>query len=174
MTMERLWAGWRSSYVSDATATGDHEECFLCTVRGLDEGAAGVEIVAPSTLVLERTSTTLTVMNLYPYGSGHLLIAPTRHEPDLDGLDDDEAIEVMLAIRRGVRAVRAAYSCDGVNVGFNLGRAAGAGIPGHLHAHVLPRWTGDTNFMTAIAETRVLPESLAEGWQKLHAVWPVR
>jgi ATP adenylyltransferase len=111
-------------------------------------------------------------MNLYPYGSGHLLVAPCRHESDLDGLTDDEADALMRALRRAVRAIKAAYGPDGVNVGMNLGAAAGAGVPGHLHAHALPRWRGDTNFMTAVAEVRVLPEDLGTGWAKLRAAWP--
>ncbi len=166
VTLERLWAGWRSRYVSEEAgrATG----CFLC-----DLGALGDPVVGDQTLVLERTASTVTVMNLYPYGSGHLLIAPLRHEAELTGLTDGEACELMAAIRRGLTALRSAYEPDGANVGFNLGRAAGAGVPDHLHAHVLARWSGDTNFMTSLAETRVLPESLETGWQKLHDAWPV-
>jgi ATP adenylyltransferase len=139
----------------------------LCALDALaDEG-----VVSEATLVLERTATTVTVMNLYPYGSGHVLIAPRRHEGDLDALTDSEAGELMAAQRRAVRALGAAYGCDGINLGANLGLAAGAGLPDHLHFHALPRWSGDTNFMTAVAETRVLPESLETGWSKLHAVW---
>lgn len=148
------------------------DACFLCDAAGLPDGADEA-----ATLVVERTAHTVTVMNLYPYGSGHLLVAPRRHEPELagpgGGLDEAEAAALMAAIQRAVRAVRTAYDCDGINVGFNIGRAAGAGVPGHLHAHVLPRWSGDTNFMTSVAETRVLPETLDIGWHKLRAAWPV-
>jgi diadenosine tetraphosphate (Ap4A) HIT family hydrolase len=111
-------------------------------------------------------------MNLYPYGYGLVLIAPCRHEPDLEGLSDAEADAVMAATRRAVRALKAAYSPDGMNVGINLGTAAGAGVPGHLHLHALPRWDGDTNFMTAVGEVRVIPEDLPTGWAKLRAAWP--
>ena len=122
--------------------------------------------------MLERTDTTVTVMNLYPYGSGHLLVAPCRHEPELQGLSEVESGALMEATRRAVRAIRDAVLARRVNVGMNLGAAAGAGVPGHLHMHALPRWQGDTNFMTSVAEVRVLPEDLATGWSKLRAVWP--
>ncbi len=165
MTLDRLWAGWRSRYVSEEA--GRATACFLCALDGFGDD----EVIAAATLVLERTAATVTVMNLYPYGSGHLLVAPRRHVADLESLGDDEAAELMGALRRAVRAVKAAYGCDGVNVGFNLGLSAGAGVPGHVHGHVLPRWSGDTNFMTAVAETRVIPEALETGWEKLRAVW---
>lgn len=162
----RLWAGWRAKYVADVDRVP--HECFLCAIAELPDA----EVVAESTLVLERTSETLTVMNLYPYGSGHLLVAPRRHNGALEALSDSEAVALIAAQQRAVRALKAAYSCEGINLGANLGRAAGAGVPDHLHVHALPRWSGDTNFMTVVAQTRVLPESLEAGWQKLRAVWP--
>jgi ATP adenylyltransferase len=161
--LERLWADWRSAYVSgDATATDGG--CVMCNLVAATDDAEA--------LVLERTPVTVTVMNLYPYGSGHLMVAPVRHVAAFDDLDDDENIAVARAQVRAIRAIRAAYRADGLNVGANLGRAAGAGIPGHLHVHVLPRWSGDTNFMTSIGEARVLPESLRTGFDKLKSVWP--
>jgi ATP adenylyltransferase len=166
MTLDRLWAGWRSRYVSEEA--GKLDTCFLCALGALPEADA----INERTLMLERTEATLTVMNLYPYGSGHLLIAPRRHEGALDALAEREAQELMAAQRRAVRAIKDAYGCDGINLGANLGLAAGAGLPDHLHFHALPRWAGDTNFMTAVAETRVLPESLETGWAKLHKAWP--
>lgn len=167
MSLERLWAGWRSAYVSSvAPSEVEADGCVICRlVAAADDRAA---------LVLERTETTVTVMNLYPYVSGHLMVAPRRHEADLDGLADDEAAELLAAQRRALRAVRAAYSPDGVNLGVNLGRAAGAGVPGHLHVHVLPRWFGDTNFMTTVAEVRVMPEDLTKGYDRLAEIWPGR
>jgi ATP adenylyltransferase len=167
MPLERLWAGWRARYVSELGGEPD-VDCFICALCALPRDAA----YSPETLVVERTETTVTVMNLYPYGSGHLLVAPCRHVAELEGLSDEEAAAVMEATRRAVSAIKQAYSPDGVNVGINLGAAAGAGIPGHLHAHALPRWHGDTNFMTSVAEVRVLPEDLATGWAKLRAAWP--
>jgi diadenosine tetraphosphate (Ap4A) HIT family hydrolase len=166
MSLERLWAGWRATYVAGVDTKPD-DGCVFCRLAeltGADERKAG--------LVLESTPATVTVMNLYPYGSGHLLVAPRRHVADLEALDDGEAAAFVGAQQRAVRALKAAYAPDGLNLGANLGRAAGAGIPTHLHVHVLPRWSGDTNFMTAVAEVRVLPEDLATGYDKLLAAWP--
>jgi ATP adenylyltransferase len=167
MTLERLWAGWRARYVSELGGNPDID-CFLCALCALPNATE----LSSETLIVERTDTTVTVMNLYPYGSGHLLVAPCRHEAELEGLSTTEAHALMDATRRAVRAVKAAYSPDGVNIGVNLGAAAGAGVPGHLHMHALPRWHGDTNFMTSVAEVRVLPEDLGTGWAKLRAAWP--
>ena len=167
MTLERLWAGWRARYVSELGGSPDID-CFLCALSALP----AEEVCSAETLVLERTDTTVTVMNLYPYGSGHLLVAPTRHVAELEDLTEDEAGALMEATRRAVRAIKDAYAPDGTNIGMNLGAAAGAGVPGHLHQHALPRWHGDTNFMTSVAEVRVLPEDLATGWAKLRAAWP--
>jgi ATP adenylyltransferase len=167
VSLDRLWAGWRSTYVSELADLPD-VDCFLCALCMLPEEA----LYSAATLVLERTAATVTVMNLYPYGSGHLLVAPCRHEANLEDLSEEEAAALMAATRRAVRAIKSAYSPDGVNVGINLGVAAGAGVPGHLHVHALPRWQGDTNFMTAVGEVRVLPEDLATGWSKLRAAWP--
>jgi diadenosine tetraphosphate (Ap4A) HIT family hydrolase len=162
-----LWAGWRSRYVSELAGVPE-TDCFLCALCTLPEDS----VYSTDTLVLERTDMTVTVMNLYPYGSGHLLVAPCRHEAELEGLSGPESAALMEAVRRAVGAIKRAYQPDGVNVGINLGAAAGAGVPGHLHVHALPRWQGDTNFMTAVAEVRVLPEDLATGWAKLRAAWP--
>jgi ATP adenylyltransferase len=166
VSLERLWAGWRARYVEEIGGEPD-VDCFFCALCALPAQST----CSPETLVVERTDTTLTVMNLYPYGSGHLLVAPCRHESELEGLSTAEAGALMEATRRAVRAIKAAYLADGVNLGINLGAAAGAGVPGHLHLHALPRWQGDTNFMTSVAEVRVLPEDLATGWAKLRAAW---
>ena len=121
--------------------------------------------------VIARTELSFVVLNAFPYGSGHLLVLPRRHVGGLAELRDDEYGDFFWLLRRTVVALEKAYGADGMNVGMNLGRAAGAGIPTHLHGHVLPRWLGDTNFMTTIGETRVLPESLQSTWQKVHAVF---
>lgn len=164
MTLERLWAGWRSDYVSDPNTGRTDIACVMCNlVNAADDVAA---------LVVERTPETIVVMNLYPYASGHLLVAPTRHVASFEDLDDDELIAVSRAQVRALRAVRAAYSPDGINLGVNIGRAAGAGVPTHLHVHVLPRWSGDTNFTTTVAGIRVMPEDLSTGYEKLRAAWP--
>jgi ATP adenylyltransferase len=164
MPLERIWADWRTDYVSDPGFGNDDRGCVMCNlVHATDDADA---------LVLERTERTITVMNLYPYGSGHLMVAPVRHVPSFEDLDAAELVDVAQAQVRALTAIREAYGPDGCNVGANIGRAAGAGVPNHLHVHVLPRWTGDTNFMTAVGETRVLPESLRVGYDKLRAVWP--
>lgn len=163
-TLDHLWAGWRSEYIEGvASRPADDGECLFCRLRQLDDDEA---------LVLERTARTFTVMNAYPYTSGHLMVAPLRHVADLESLDPDDAAALMHAVQRACVALRGAYRPDGLNVGVNVGRVAGAGVPGHVHVHALPRWSGDTNFMTSVAEARVLPESLRASWEKLRAAWP--
>ena len=162
--LERLWAGWRSSYVTGATA--DRHEAGGCVFCSLAE-----EPVDPATGVVAQGEHTFCVLNAYPSGSGHLLVLPRRHVSSLGSLDEDESIELWDLARRAVAALETAYRPEGINLGANLGEAAGAGIPAHLHLHVLPRWNGDTNFMTSIAETRVLPESLSTTWAKVAAAF---
>jgi ATP adenylyltransferase len=164
VTIERLWAGWRSGYVSDPNTGRADIPCVICRLVAATDDAEA--------LVLERAPHTIAVLNLYPYGSGHLMVAPTRHVPSFEDLEDEELIELSRAQVRALRAVRAAYAPDGVNLGVNIGRAAGAGVPTHLHVHVLPRWSGDTNFTTTIAEVRVMPEDLRTSYDKLLAAWP--
>ena len=163
MSLERLWAGWRTSYVSDPDTGRSDKGCVICNLVAATDDAAA--------LVLERTPDTIAVMNLYPYGSGHLMVAPIRHAASLEDLEDHEVVAVARAEVRALKAIRAAYAPDGANIGVNLGRAAGAGVPGHLHVHLLPRWNGDTNFMTTVGETRVMSEDLRTGYDKLKAVW---
>jgi ATP adenylyltransferase len=122
--------------------------------------------------VLWRGRRVAAVLNAYPYTSGHLMVLPTRHVGELEDLEPDESAELWDGARQAVVALKGAYRPGGINLGANLGRAAGAGIPGHLHLHVLPRWDGDTNFMTAVADVRVLPEPLDGTWAKLRAAWP--
>ncbi len=112
------------------------------------------------------------VLNAYPYASGHLMVLPLRHVCTLSEMSVSEGTELWDGLRRGVDALEAAYSPDGLNLGANLGHAAGAGIPEHVHVHAVPRWIGDTNFMTAVSDTRVLPETLAASWDRLHGAWP--
>ncbi len=169
--MERLWAGWRSAYVAGA-AGGDlgteHPEGSVFT-RILASGVADEE-----SHVLWRGRHCFAILNRFPYNSGHLLVMPYREVADLEALGPGEGAELWVAVTDAVVAVKAVYRPHGVNVGFNLGEAAGAGVAGHLHAHVLPRWSADSNFMTALAATRVLPEPLDETWAKLHTAWPRR
>jgi ATP adenylyltransferase len=170
--LARLWAGWRTTYVERITTDA-------AEVRPDDTGRSVFERILHSglpddeSLILWRGDRCFAVLNAYPYGSGHLMVLPNRAVADLTLLDEDEAAELWVGIRLAVAAIRAAYQPDGVNVGMNLGAGAGAGIPDHLHVHCLPRWAGDTNFMTTLAETRVLPEPLAESHRKLRAAWPL-
>lgn len=158
MALERLWAGWRSAYIEGVVAGERPEGCLFCGLQTLDDASA---------LILERTPLVYTVMNAYPYTSGHVMVIPVRHEASFTGLTDAEATALMVAARRVARAVEAEYLPEGLNVGINVGRAGGAGVPEHLHVHVVPRWHGDTNFMTSIAETRVMPETLADSYRRL-------
>jgi diadenosine tetraphosphate (Ap4A) HIT family hydrolase len=118
------------------------------------------------------TGLAVAILNAYPYTSGHLMVLPARHVADLEDLSIAESDLVWGGAKEAVRALKAAYRPDGLNLGANLGRAAGAGIPDHFHLHVLPRWHGDTNFMTAVADTRVLPEALSTSAAKIRAAWP--
>ena len=122
--------------------------------------------------VLWRGNKAAAILNAYPYASGHLMIMPYRHVGEMEELDAEEGMDLLRGATNAVRALKSSYSPQGINVGANMGMAAGAGIPGHFHIHVLPRWNGDTNFMTTVAATRVLPESLAETWKKLKSDWP--
>ncbi|MDQ3147713.1 MAG: HIT domain-containing protein [Actinomycetota bacterium] len=165
MPLERLWAGWRGEYVAGVGAGSSGDGCVLCRIAGSDEPDS-------ATYVVWRGRGCVVVLNAYPYTSGHLMVMPSRHVADLEDLGPDEAAELWSVATAAVVALKAAYSPEGVNLGANLGRAAGAGVPGHLHLHCLPRWTGDTNFMTSVAEARVLPEALPTSWSKLVAGWP--
>lgn len=168
MSLENLWAGWRHDYVSAATAeerAGTGDGCVFCRIA-----ASGPP--SEDNGVVWRGRLTFAVLNAYPYASGHLLVMPLRHVAELAELSGDENAELWAATEAAVAAVTSAYDPDGLNMGANLGRAAGAGIPAHLHLHVLPRWSGDTNFMTTVAGVRVMPETLPASWRRLHDAWP--
>lgn len=169
--LARLWAGWRTTYIARVT-DDDGEIRPDAAGRSLFERILHDAASDREKFVLWRGQRCFALLNAYPYGSGHLLVLPQRAVADLEDLDPDESAELWQAVTSAVVAVKAAYAPDGVNVGLNLGAAAGAGVPDHLHVHVLPRWAADSNFMTSVVETRVLPEPLAESWRKLTAVWP--
>jgi len=163
MSMERLWAGWRASYIETIDVAPRPDGCLFGGLLAMTDADA---------MILERAEHSFTVMNAYPYTSGHVMVAPVRHVASITELDATEGAALMHATQRVTAIVEAVYRPEGVNIGANIGRAAGAGVPGHLHVHVLPRWNGDTNFMTSVAEARVLPESLRHSYEKLLAVWP--
>jgi ATP adenylyltransferase len=164
--MDRLWAGWRASYVAVA-GNGEPEVERSLFRRILASGLSDDE-----THVVWRGERIFAILNAYPYTCGHVLVMPYREVGELEDLTPDESAELWAAVRDAVVAIKAAYAPQGVNVGLNLGQAAGAGIPTHMHVHVLPRWNADSNFMTAVAEVRVLPEALGDTWRKLRAAWP--
>ncbi|GBC91003.1 AP-4-A phosphorylase [bacterium HR14] len=155
---ERLWAPWRLQYVSNAGKTAG-EGCIFCTKPAEQQDAEN--------LILWRSTYCFALLNLYPYTSGHTMVAPYRHTADIADLTPDESLDLWQLMQKCVRAIQQVYKPDGFNIGFNLGRAAGAGIEGHLHLHIVPRWHGDTNFMTTIGEVRVLPESLEQTYARL-------
>jgi len=171
--LARLWAGWRSAYIERIT-TDDAEIRPDAEGQSLFERILSTDLPDDQTQVVRRGSTVSVLLNAFPYGSGHLLVLPNRAVADLAGLTGAEATELWATVHDAVAAVRKAYEPDGVNVGLNLGSAAGAGVPDHLHVHVLPRWGADANFMTSVAETRVLPEPLAETHRKVTGAWPSR
>lgn len=163
MTLDRLWAGWRGEYVSTGVPPGEGSIFTRILASGMSD---------EETHIVWRGPLTFAILNRYPYGSGHLLVMPYREVGSVEDLSADEHAELWSSVRDAVAAVKAAYAPDGVNIGANLGSAAGAGVPDHLHVHVLPRWHADSNFMTAVAETRVLPEPLPVTWRKLRDHWP--
>ncbi|MGH9056058.1 MAG: HIT family protein [Acidimicrobiales bacterium] len=169
-SLERLWAGWRSEYIEAVTAPaapGDADCCVFCVIL-----AGGGPDMEDCVVWRHPDGSAAAVLNAYPYSSGHLMVMPSRHAGEVEGLQPAEALGLWEGITEAVRALKAAYRPDGINFGANLGRSAGAGVPGHLHVHVLPRWDGDTNFMTSVAGTRVLPEALPVSAAKVRAAWP--
>jgi ATP adenylyltransferase len=171
MPLEQLWAGWRYEYVRRATEqerehgeAGAGEPCVFCRIAAAGEPSADNGVVW-------RGELALAVLNLYPYASGHLLVLPVRHVSSPSELSADESGALWSTTLAAMEAAERAYDPDGLNMGANLGRAAGAGIPSHLHLHVVPRWSGDTNFMSSVAGVRVMPEPLEVAWSKLTAAW---
>lgn len=154
---ERLCAPWRLEYVSNAGKPT--EGCIFCTKPAEQNDAEN--------LILWRSEHSYALLNLYPYTSGHTMVAPYRHCADITALTAEESLDLWQLMQKCVQAIQRAYQPDGFNVGFNLGRSAGAGIEGHLHLHIVPRWHGDTNFMTTIGEVRVLPEALEQTYERL-------
>jgi ATP adenylyltransferase len=152
-----LWAPWRMEYI---LGLGKTAGCFFCE-NARDAGAFRANLV----LLVQPHA--FVCLNRYPFAASHLLVAPRRHVADPSELDEDEYGALMTLLRDTVVRLRRATSCEGLNVGFNLGKVAGAGVADHLHGHVVPRWNGDTNFMPVLADVRVMPEHLDETWQRL-------
>jgi ATP adenylyltransferase len=153
--MEIIFAPWRYKYVS----TGSENECVFCRIIGQDDDEAN--------LVLARTAKHILLLNRYPYTTGHMMIAPLRHLEDLSQAEPDELRELMELTSHACASLREQYAPDGINIGMNVGRAAGAGVEHHYHMHVLPRWTGDTSFVSITGDARIIPEDLKETLRRL-------
>ena len=166
--LEHLWNGWRAAYVQSAPGADAAVGGSVFT-RILSSGLADSD-----TNIVHRGPTCFAILNAYPYAVGHVLVLPYREVADLEDLTPDETTELWSTVTDAVRALKAVYHPEGINVGANLGKPAGGSVSEHLHVHVLPRWTGDSNFMTAIANTRTLPEALGDTAAKLRAAWPAR
>jgi len=156
----RLWAPWRLEYIA---AADEQEGCVFCLAQDAEED---------DSLVVHRGRNAFVLLNKFPYSSGHLMVAPYRHVGDFGALEDAEALEIHRLASQGIGALAQTYAPQGYNAGWNLGRVAGAGVVGHVHLHVVPRWAGDTNFMPVLADVKVLPEHLLETRRKLAEAWP--
>ena len=157
---KQLWAPWRLEYI---TTADEEAECIFCrAARASDEDG----------LVVHRGETAFVLLNKFPYSSGHLMVASYRHVGEFAELTDEETLEVHRLAQRGIAALSETYAPQGYNLGWNLGRIAGAGVVDHVHLHVVPRWAGDTNFMPVLADVKVLPEHLADTRRRLAAAWP--
>jgi ATP adenylyltransferase len=158
--MDYLWTPWRYQYV---TTTGGPGECIFCAAaRASDD---------QERLVVYRAPRNFVILNRFPYTSGHLMIVPYEHVATLEELPDETLVELIRLARASEKHLRTVYHPEGLNLGMNLGRSAGAGVAGHVHLHVLPRWTGDTSFITVVGETRVVPEDLEIAWGKLRSAF---
>ena len=150
--MDQLWAPWRQAYVAAAKPPSEDDPCFIC--RGLAAGDDRGQLIA------QRTAVSVVLLNRFPYNNGHLLVAPRAHKGQLSELNADELLQTMETLRQMIRLLDRLMHPDGYNIGINLGRVAGAGLPGHLHWHVVPRWQGDTNFMPILADAKVISQAL--------------
>ena len=159
--MERLWSPWRYDYI--AASGNENPATPTCVFCEIQKNPAHDE----TNFVVHRAQHNFVVLNIYPYISGHLLIVPYQHLADLDAAAKETTDELMDLTKRSQTALREVYAPGGFNIGMNLGRSGGAGIADHIHIHVMPRWAGDTNFMSTIGDTRVIPEDLATTYQKL-------
>ena len=159
--MNHLWSPWRMKYIRrQKTPKG----CVFCDAVQKEDGE--------SNLIVARGKRVFVILNRYPYTSGHIMIVPFEHIGSFEKMDEETSAEVMHLIRQGITALDQIYKPDGYNMGANLGASAGAGIANHIHFHLVPRWDGDTNFMTSIGETRVLPEDLSETFRQIKNAWP--
>ncbi|MEM1947448.1 MAG: HIT domain-containing protein [Candidatus Caldarchaeum sp.] len=156
--MDRLWAPWRMAYIKESKK---EQDCVFCLAASTEKDS--------DRYVVYRGSHVFIIMNLYPYNNGHVMVTPFRHIGSVEEMSDEEMLETMRLIRLAVKAISSVMKPDGFNIGANVGKSAGAGIEDHVHFHIVPRWRGDTNFMTIISDTRVLPETIDETYKRLVA-----
>ena len=154
--MDRIWAPWRMEYITSTKEAGE-KTCFLCVAPEKDD----------ESLVVGRKGTAFVIMNRFPYTNGHVMVVPVRHTGRLEELSDEESLDLMRLVRVMVSIYKEEFNVDGVNVGINVGRAAGAGLEEHVHIHMVPRWFGDNNFMPVVGETRMISEHLKTSYEKL-------
>jgi ATP adenylyltransferase len=158
--MKRIWAPWRMPYIK-----GNMEEpgCLFCNRLAQRDG--------PENLILYRGQRAFVILNRYPYTNGHMMVVPNAHRPSIEDLDEETLVELIHLTNHALGILRQTYDAQNFNIGINIGEASGAGITDHVHLHVVPRWSGDTSFMSTLADTRVLPESIEETFEKLHSAW---
>jgi ATP adenylyltransferase len=159
--MKRMSTPWRKNYIEGP----DKEEgCVFCNalLKKADD---------PTNLIVHRGATAFVIVNLFPYTNGHLIVAPYDHQPLLENLDTETRAEMMELVTQATVVLKKAYRPHAFNLGANIGRAAGAGVPDHVHIHIVPRWTGDSNFMSIVGETRILPETIEETWRRIREGW---
>jgi len=162
--MEILWSPWRTKYIESFKDEENGRSCFVCeAINNPNE--------AKERLVVYRTEHTIVVMNKFPYNAGHLLICPIKHTSTLDDLSSEELLDLMTVIRKSIQILGEAMKPHGYNVGMNIGRVAGAGLPEHIHFHVIPRWNGDTSFISVISDTKVISQSMEEIYDKLNSLF---
>ena len=166
--LDHLWNGWRMAYVTGSAATGPERSPGASVFTQILETGVSDE----DAHIVHRGPLCFVIMNAFPYTSGHLMVLPYRELADLEDLSAPEASELWATVTDAVAALKSAYRPEGLNVGINLGQPAGGSVSQHLHVHVVPRWVGDANFMTAVANTRTLPEALTDSAAKVRAHWP--
>jgi ATP adenylyltransferase len=158
--MKTLWSPWRIKYIQRQER---EKGCIFCDAAILED--------SPENLIIHRSELGFVILNRYPYTSGHVMVVPFAHQPSFEDLDTTCRAEMMELINSATKVVREVYRPEGFNIGANLGAEAGAGVTGHVHFHIVPRWGGDTNFMSTISEVRVIPEDIAETYQRLKSAW---
>ena len=154
--MKHIWSPWRMEYIE---SHGKEEGCVFCRAQAMQD--------SPENLIVHRGQHAFVILNRYPYTSGHVMVVPMQHKPDLESLGLADRSEMMELTAQSTDVLRRVYGTESFNIGLNIGEAAGAGIKEHVHIHVVPRWVGDTNFMSTLAQTRVLPQTLADTWAKI-------